>query len=144
MSNPQKESVDKCLPGLIVNESPKQETAWNIVNRDTDPHSDGQGQPNNEEVESSLSSCSITVQLVKHPDLGKENTESDLFISAPDIIISEFKNKDEEANEGHVNNVTNCENITIEKHDNTANDSKFVNQTIPFNEVHDHEKEINI
>jgi hypothetical protein len=136
MNDLQKESVDKCLPGLIVNESQKQETAWNIVNRDTDPHSDGQGQSNNEEVESSLSSCSITVQLVKHPDLGKENTESNLFMNAPDIIINDV---------GYVNNATNSENITIENHDNNAIDSNFeaLTETNPSNEVHDHEKEIN-
>jgi len=76
VSNPNKENFDKGMPGLIVNDSVKQETAWNIVNRHIDPLCDGQGQSNNEEVESSLTSCSITVQLGKHVDLGNKGTET--------------------------------------------------------------------
>lgn len=62
-----------------ITSSQKQKTSWNMVNTDIDTLSDGQGQSNNEEVESSLSSCSVTVQLAKHLDDCSDGMKQEKF-----------------------------------------------------------------
>jgi len=89
-------SVDTNVIESIVDNSGKHETSWNIVNRDIDPHSDGQGQFNNEEVESTSSRCSITVQLAKHLDNCNNDTKHGEIIS----YTSPYDNVEIKENEG--------------------------------------------